>query len=202
MPQRKQLAWSELRVGIFVVVGVLLVAVAIFYVTSSSGAFSPKYNLTTYMPDVDGLNEGAPVSLDGIQVGSVDKIRVNPQTNGDKNRSIEIVMRIRRQYDKSIRTDSKASMVTAGVLGDRYVNITRGFTGVALQPNQEIPAERGKDIRDIEEMGATLTRALERRGHASAGNDRRRAGWKRHAGTINHRPDDRKSHHANGGQPG
>ncbi len=160
MPQRKQLAWSELRVGIFVVVGVLLVAVAIFYVTSSSGAFSPKYNLTTYMPDVDGLNEGAPVSLDGIQVGSVDKIRVNPQTNGDKNRSIEIVMRIRRQYDKSIRTDSKASMVTAGVLGDRYVNITRGFTGVALQPNQEIPAERGKDIRDIEEMGATLTEHL------------------------------------------
>ena len=72
MPQRKQLAWSELRVGIFVVVGVLLVAVAIFCVTAAAAHFlSPKYNLTTYMPDVDGLNEGAPVSLDGIQVGSV-----------------------------------------------------------------------------------------------------------------------------------
>lgn len=160
MPQRKQLTWSELRVGIFAILGVLLVAIAIFYVTSSSGAFSPKYQLVTYMPEVDGLNEGAPVSLDGIQVGSVDHILINPDTNGNRDRSIKVLMRIRRQYENSIRTDSKASMVTAGVLGDRYVNITRGFTGTALEANQEVPAMRGKDIRDIEEMGATLTENL------------------------------------------
>lgn len=157
MPQRKQLAWSELRVGIFVVVGVLIVAVAIFYVTSSSGAFSPKYRLVTYLPEVDQLNNGAPVDLNGIQVGSVDQINVNPQAAGNRDRNIEVVMRIRRRFENDIRTDSRASLVTQGVLGDRYVSISRGFTGTPLQPNQEIMAAKGMDIRDIEERGAELT---------------------------------------------
>lgn len=160
MPQRKQLAWSELKVGVFVMLGVLVVAVAIFYVTSSSGAFSPKYRLSTFMPEVDGLNDGAPVSLDGIQIGSVEHIIVNTQAEGNRDRSIQVVLRLRRLYQNDVRTDSKASLVTAGVLGDRFVNISRGFTGVALQPNQEIPASKGKDFRDITEQGAQLTEKL------------------------------------------
>ena len=44
MARGKQLTWSELRVGLFVLVGLLILAVAIFYVTGA-GVFGPKYHL-------------------------------------------------------------------------------------------------------------------------------------------------------------
>ena len=71
MAQRKQLTWTELRVGIFVLAGLFLVMVAIFYVTGG-GFLVPKYRLVTYLPEVDELQTGAPVTLDGIEVGNVE----------------------------------------------------------------------------------------------------------------------------------
>ena len=70
MAQRKQLTWSELRVGLFVLVGLLILAVGIFYVTGA-GFFGPKYRLKTFLPEVSGLAAGAPVRLDGVDRKSV-----------------------------------------------------------------------------------------------------------------------------------
>ena len=58
MARGKQLTWSELRVGLFVLVGLLVLAVAIFYVTGA-GVFGPKYHLRTFLPEVSGLATGA-----------------------------------------------------------------------------------------------------------------------------------------------
>jgi len=65
MAQRKQLSWTELRVGIFVLAGLFILMVAIFYVTGA-GFLGPKYRVLTYLPEVDELQTGAPVTLDGI----------------------------------------------------------------------------------------------------------------------------------------
>ena len=59
MAQRKQLTWAELRVGVFVLAGLIILMIAIFYVTGAS-FLGPKYKLITYLPEVDGLNTGAP----------------------------------------------------------------------------------------------------------------------------------------------
>jgi phospholipid/cholesterol/gamma-HCH transport system substrate-binding protein len=167
MAQRKQLTWSELRVGIFVMVGIALVMVAIIYVTGSAGALSHKYSLITYLPEVEGVTKGAPVSLDGIQVGNVDDVAVNPQSGlGDPNRSIRLVLRVQTKFQNDIRkcggpnvagcTDSKASLVTEGLLGNRYVNINRGYNGTPLQAGEEVPGEEEKAMKQIVERGAEL----------------------------------------------
>ncbi len=75
MPQRKELTWSELRVGVFVLVGILVVMMGIFYVTGT-GFLGAKYRLVTYLPEVDGLATGAKVTLDGVEVGNVDSIQI------------------------------------------------------------------------------------------------------------------------------
>ena len=54
MAQRKQLTWTELRVGLFVLVGLSVLAAGIFYVTGSN-LIGPKYRLVTYLPEVSGL---------------------------------------------------------------------------------------------------------------------------------------------------
>lgn len=151
MAQRRQLTWTELRVGLFVLVALFVLAVGIFYVTGSS-FWGPKYNLRTYFPEVAGVSNGAPVRLDGVDIGNVEAIRMVRHTAGqaaDKTRNIEVVMRLDKRFQDEIMTDSTATLVTEGLLGNRYVNIARGFTGVPLKDNQEVAGTAEKSLSDV-----------------------------------------------------
>ncbi|HLJ39938.1 MAG TPA: MlaD family protein [Candidatus Acidoferrales bacterium] len=153
MAQRKQLTWTELRVGLFVLAGLALLAVAIFYVTGVN--WGPKYSLKTYLPEVSDLQKGAPVSLDGVTVGSVQNLKLNPHPT-DRMHNIEIDMRIDKRYQDLIRTDSQASLVTSGLLGNRYVTVSRGLQGSVVQNQGTIPGKAGNDMQEIVERGVEL----------------------------------------------
>jgi phospholipid/cholesterol/gamma-HCH transport system substrate-binding protein len=158
MAQSKQLTWAELRVGLFVLVGLSILAVGIFYVTGA-GFLGPKYRLKTYLPEVSGLANGAPVRLDGVEVGNVESIKIMPRTRGmapDKSRNIEVIFRVDRRYQDDILTDSTVSLVTEGLLGNRYVNISRGFTGVPLKEGQELKGTEEKAIKEVVQRSADL----------------------------------------------
>lgn len=158
MAQRKQLTWTELRVGLFVLVGLSVLAAGIFYVTGA-GTIGPKYRLITYLPEVSGLASGAPVRLDGVEIGNVESIRLAPRTPGklrDRKRNIEIVMRVGKKYEDDIMTDSAASLVTEGLLGNRYVNISLGITGTPLKDGQEVPGSEEKAMKEVVERSADV----------------------------------------------
>jgi phospholipid/cholesterol/gamma-HCH transport system substrate-binding protein len=158
MAQRKPLTWTELRVGLFVLVALFVLAVGIFYVTAP-GFLGPKYRLITFLPEVRQLATGAPVRIDGVDVGNVESIRLVPRTPGNvppKNRNIEVVMRVDRRFQGDILTDSTASLVTEGLLGNRYVNITRGFTGAPLTEGKEVPGVEEKAMQEVVERSAEL----------------------------------------------
>jgi phospholipid/cholesterol/gamma-HCH transport system substrate-binding protein len=158
MAQRKQLSWTELKVGVFVLVGLAILAVAVFYVTGA-GILGPKYRVYTYLPAVDQLTAGAPVTLDGVQVGNVEslKLTANPP---DRLHNITLVLRIDKKFQNDIRTDSTASLVTQGLLGDRYVSITRGLTGAVVKANETIQASEEADMKQIVQRGADLVQNL------------------------------------------
>jgi phospholipid/cholesterol/gamma-HCH transport system substrate-binding protein len=158
MAQKKQVTWAELRVGLLVLVGLFLIAVGIFYVTGA-GILAAKYRIKTYLPEVEGLQVGAPVRLDGVEIGNVEAIRMNPRP-GTRERNIEVTMRIDRRFQNEIRTDSSASLITEGLLGNRYVSIQRGFTGEPIQPGQEVTGQEEKAIKQIVERGADLVQNL------------------------------------------
>jgi phospholipid/cholesterol/gamma-HCH transport system substrate-binding protein len=159
MAQRKQLTWTELRVGLFVLIGLFVLAMGIFYVTGGGNVLSPKYRLKTYLPEVSGLAIGAPVRLDGVEIGNVESIKLVPRTPGrpsERNKNIEVGMRVDRRFQNDILTDSAASLVTEGLLGNRYLNITRGLTGVSLKEGQEVPGTEEKAIKEVVERSAEL----------------------------------------------
>jgi phospholipid/cholesterol/gamma-HCH transport system substrate-binding protein len=170
MPQRKQVSWSDLRVGLLVLVGLFLIAVTIFYVTGPGEFLAPKFQARTYLPEVSGLNIGAPVRLDGVEIGNVDAINMTrrPEAGAfDRNRSVEVVMRLNKAFQKEILVsrpfaegNSTASLVTEGLLGNRYVNITRGVTGAQIQPGGEVPGAPEKAMKEIVERGAELVQNL------------------------------------------
>jgi phospholipid/cholesterol/gamma-HCH transport system substrate-binding protein len=162
MAQRQQVTWGELRVGIFVLFGLALLGVGIFYVTGSA-VFGTRYTLVTYLPEVDGLNVGGPVSLDGVRVGDVESISMAMPRQGvvpDPNRSVEIRLRISEDYRDYIRSDSTASLVTQGFLGERTVTVRRGFTGRVLQDGDELPGREEQAVRAIMDRSADLLQNL------------------------------------------
>jgi len=163
MAQRKQLTWTELRVGLFVLVGLSVLAAGIFYVTGA-GTLGPKYRLVTYLPEASLLSGGAPVRLDGVEVGNVESIRLAPRIPGkarEKDRNVEVVMRVSKHYENDILTDSEASLVTEGLLGNRYVNITRGMTGLPLKDMQEVPGHEEKAMAQVVERSADVLANLQ-----------------------------------------
>src|SRR5712691_8526143 len=115
MAQHKQLTWTELRVGLFVLAGAILLVLVIFYVTGAGGgALGPKYRLHTFLNEVDGLTVGAPVRVDGVEVGNVEQVIIAPLRPGQqpaKSRNIEVIIRIPPKFPKYLRTTSPAKLI-------------------------------------------------------------------------------------------
>ena len=135
MPQHERVKWAQLRVGIMVIVSLAVFAIGVFFISGQVGFFTRHYTLKAYLPSAGDLREGAQVRLAGISVGNVVKIRISPYT--DKQRAVEIDLKIARTFQNEIRADSVASVETVGLLGDSYVDITRGT------PGQEVIADGG-----------------------------------------------------------
>ncbi|MFZ0819747.1 MAG: MCE family protein [Candidatus Acidiferrales bacterium] len=120
--------------------GIILSVICLALISSyvwSSGLLLPKYRLSIYLPEASELNSGAPVRLDGIEIGVVQSIDVARQSSNN-DRRIEVHLRILKRYQNDIRNDSTATLATEGLLGGRYVNVTRGFNGTPIEPGGEI----------------------------------------------------------------
>jgi phospholipid/cholesterol/gamma-HCH transport system substrate-binding protein len=158
MAQRKELSWTELRVGVFVLLGLVILALAIFYVTGA-GTLGPKVRLITYMPEVEGLETGAPVRLAGVGVGIVQSVALTP-TPSDEAHNITVVMRVDRKFQNEIRTDSRSSLLTEGLLGNRYVTISRGLTGTVVPADGVVQSEQQAEMKDMIARGVVLEQNL------------------------------------------
>lgn len=122
MPSRKEVQWSQLKVGSLVLVGAAILIFLIFLMSGSTGGlFSKKLTLRVYFQNASGLKEGAPVTLEGVTIGNVIKIRVVPERSPTP---VEVTIKVSNKATLLLHTDSAASIASAGVLGDSYVDIT------------------------------------------------------------------------------
>jgi phospholipid/cholesterol/gamma-HCH transport system substrate-binding protein len=133
MPQYERVRWAQLRVGIMVIVSLALFAIGVFFISGQRGFFTRHYTLRAYFSGAGDLREGAQVRLAGISVGSIANIGISPFT--DKKRAVEVDLKIPRTYQNQIREDSVASVETVGLLGDSYVDISRGTPGQEVIPD-------------------------------------------------------------------
>jgi len=142
MPQRKQISWAQLRVGLMVLVSLAVFAVGVFFISGQVGIFTRKYTLKTYFSGAAGLRAGSQVRVAGVPVGVVQGIRISDFV--EPERAVEVTLRVPVSYQKEIRADSVARLATAGLLGDAFVDITRG------QPDQPV-VPNGGNVKSAEE---------------------------------------------------
>lgn len=122
MPSQKQIKWSQLRVGLTVVFASLVLALLLFLMSGTNGLFTHRIRLVSYFDNASGLRVGAPVRLDGVDIGNVVGITVVR----DKDKQItpvEVIMKVTTKYHYDLRRDSITSLDTAGVLGETFLDI-------------------------------------------------------------------------------
>src|SRR5262249_23031118 len=71
-----------------------------------------------------------------------------------------VEMRVNRDFQPFIRSDSVATLITEGFLGNRVVSIARGYTGRVLQNGEQVPGMEEKAMKEIVERGADLMQNL------------------------------------------
>jgi phospholipid/cholesterol/gamma-HCH transport system substrate-binding protein len=121
MPRRKRA--TETVVGLFVLATLGLLFAVVALIGGRQKIFEERYEITGIFESVGGLQTGAEVHLAGISVGYVRAVGFSPSNK------VEVVMSISREQMNRIRGDSVASIRTAGLMGDRYVEITVGSDG-------------------------------------------------------------------------
>ncbi|MGP8252047.1 MAG: MlaD family protein [Terracidiphilus sp.] len=148
MPSRKEIQWSQLRVGSLVLAALAALVGLVFLMSGSSGGlFAQKITLRCYFKNAAGLKEGAPVSLDGVTIGNVRRIRVVPSRNPFP---VEVIMELGGEYRNGLHTDSTAVVTQAGVLGDSFVDIdsTRA-SGPPPRNDAELTASGSPTLQDV-----------------------------------------------------
>jgi phospholipid/cholesterol/gamma-HCH transport system substrate-binding protein len=167
LPSQKQLKWSQLRVGVTVIIACVVLFVLLFLMTGTGGLFAQRITLYSYFDNAEGLRQGAPVRLSGVDIGNVTKIRIVP----DKSKQltpVQVTMKVSTKYGFSLRRDSVVSLETAGVLGETYLDIDSSQAVGAVAQNQDtLPTQVHPDFNQVvrasqstlQNMDALLKRA-------------------------------------------
>jgi phospholipid/cholesterol/gamma-HCH transport system substrate-binding protein len=134
-------------VGLTVVFASITLAVLIFLMTGTGGLFTPKIYLTAYFDNASGIRMGAPVRLQGVDIGNVTQIRVVP---GREPLPVEVRMKVSTRYQQGIHKDSVATLSTAGVLGETFVDIDSTKAREAVVQNGDtLKVQETPDITDV-----------------------------------------------------
>src|SRR5512135_1211182 len=119
----------ETRIGIFVALTALA---AVFILEMIGGVrFTRGYHLYALFNNVQELKVGDRVKVAGVEIGRVEKIELSQDEQGQEK--VKVTMKVRR--DASVRTDSRATVKFAGLLGQNFVSIDFGTPGFPLAVN-------------------------------------------------------------------
>lgn len=151
MPSHQEVRWSQLKVGVIVLISLTLLITLIFLLTSAQGTslFSKKISARVYFENSAGLKDGAPVNLQGVTIGNVTKVQVVAAPER-KLTPVEVTLRIDSKFQPEVHKDSTAALSTVGVLGDTVIDInSQVATGPPLQDGDELKTLETPNLQDV-----------------------------------------------------
>lgn len=142
----------ELKVGIFVLVGLAVLAALVVQFGRVGEGFKHYYTVTVVFPDASGLLKGSDVLLAGAKIGFVSG---GPRLvkNGQ---GVEVPLRV---YDfVKIPVGSRFTVGASGLLGDRFVAVSmpQGQPSEYFQPNATVSGTRETGLDDLTKQGNQL----------------------------------------------
>lgn len=150
-----------IKIGVISLWGLtfFLIIFIVYIIGTNQKLFTSKYSLFMFLPNVQGLNPGAFITLSGLKVGVVGEMKF---TKKDEHQGILVELKINREFRDKITTSSVATVTTMGMLGDKYVDISLGdLTDPVLKERAFIKTEPPLDIGAIASSATTVIDELQ-----------------------------------------
>lgn len=110
----------EIGVGLFLLAGVLALLLLSLRVSGLSVASTDTYKLYAYFDNIAGLSVRSKVTMAGVTIGKVTAIDLDRESYTGR-----VTLEVQQDID-ILPVDSTASILTAGLLGEKYVGISVG----------------------------------------------------------------------------
>lgn len=134
---------SKWKLGMFVIIGLVLFAAAIYFVGKRNNLFGSTFNLTAQFKSAGGLKEGNNIRFSGINVGTINTITL-------KDSFVIVDMVIQRKVQKFIKTDATAIIGSDGLMGDKVLTINPGSASqTSVKDGDRIMTKKAIDMDDI-----------------------------------------------------
>ena len=134
----------KVRLGLFVAGGLALFVLTIFIIGKQKNLFNPVFKLTTTFYNVSGLQVGNNIRFSGINVGTVDNIRIINDS------SVMVEMLIRKEVHQFIKSDCEVAIGSEGLIGDRLLIISQGSSEAPLaKEGQALASGEPVEMDDI-----------------------------------------------------
>ena len=141
---KRQLVWSKLKAGLVITGSLLLLIFTVFLAGGIENIFSPKTELKAQLHDVRGLRKGAPVWVSGIEIGFVRDIQLHPVSG------TLVTLAVRKTALDYVHKDSEASVMTMGLLGDKYLELSSGTQEAGhIQAGDVITGSAQAEFNDV-----------------------------------------------------
>ncbi len=130
--------------GVFVVVGFIVLIVALNFIGQKSRLFSKTIKLHTIFNDINGLQSGGNVRFAGINVGTVDNVTIISDT------AVQVDFIIDKNVKKFIKKGATAGISSDGLMGDKLLVLSSGdANGKEVEDGELVPAGGGSNIDQI-----------------------------------------------------
>ena len=135
---------SNWKLGMFVIIGLILFVITIYFVGKQQNLFGNTFNLKSKFKTVSGLKVGNNVRFSGINVGTVSEIEiVNDST-------VLVVLLMEEDVQKYIKKDAMASIGSDGLMGDKVMTISPGMTSnETVKDNDLIKSKSAVEMEDL-----------------------------------------------------
>ncbi|REC63742.1 MCE family protein [Chryseobacterium pennae] len=132
------------KLGIFVVAGILLFIIAIYFIGVNRNLFGSNFVQSSEFKNVSGLKQGSNVRLSGINIGTVNNIDFISDS------LVLVKLLIRKDVQKYIKTDAVASIASDGLMGDKILIISPGTSStIMVKDNDMIASYKTIEIDDL-----------------------------------------------------
>jgi phospholipid/cholesterol/gamma-HCH transport system substrate-binding protein len=155
MQEKRQV---ELKVGLFLNLGIALVTIAALLLGASQNFTTKKNTYKIVIDNAQGLATGAKVLIGGIQAGSVESLDLTKD-----DRRVKIRVKVLKKFEDAIRVDTQAELTTEGLLGDKIVSLNAGDPEKPIIPEGSvIPNREGTDFTRVVSKGDVFLTNLNR----------------------------------------
>src|SRR6185295_6536634 len=108
---------QRLKLGVFVIIGVILFIIATIFIGSASNIFTRTFVVSAVFKNIEGLKEGDKVWLSGVQIGTIKKVRI--VVVGE----VVVTLSLKEMQNEFIRKNATASIGSDGLIGNKIVVI-------------------------------------------------------------------------------